>query len=148
MASHPLTNRNPQRDHLAGSAPKAVPIRTSLGRNPQRFQNPEYGRLEPIEIVAHRESVPSQRNNRVNEQLARGVYQASATTLHPTNFDTLLFQNACLRTDFARRTTPANRNHGRVLTQQQANLAVVALGNMPGDPTLQSHAPIKIDVTQ
>ncbi len=116
--------------------------------DPQFVERLDDARLESLEVLAHRESVPAERDDRVDGQLAGAVDEASAAAVDPADLDLPAPQQSAVGGDFTGRSAASDGNHPGVLAQQQRNLPVVPLADPADQPPLERKTPSVVDPSQ
>lgn len=148
MRGDPVANARAQGRQLARAAPEAVPGLPRLGGNAQRLKHLLKARLQTVEVAPDREAVPPQGDQQVCRQLTRRVDQGRAAPFDPMDVDLPAPQRTRVELHVPRRSTSADRNHRRMLAEEEADLAVVAGADLAGEPLLQREAVAEIDPAQ
>ena len=123
----------------------AVAVRPRTPNSAQRRQD---AALQPLQVFSQRKTMPPQRYDGVDGQLARTVQEAAAAPVDPADLDLPALHQAAAAGHRGGRAAPADRNHRRVFAQQQGDLAVVAAADVADQSPLEFQAPGKLDLPQ
>jgi hypothetical protein len=145
---HPVPHGHGHGRQLPGAAPDAVSAGRRLAVDAQVVEGLDDAHLESFEILADRKTVPTQRHQWVDGQLARAMQQAAAPAVHPADLDLPAPQQVAFVGQIGGRAGPADRDNLRMLAQQQRYLAVVAVGRLRQEPLLQFQTLTEIDPAQ
>jgi hypothetical protein len=99
--------------------------------------------LKTLKKLTDRKTMPPERDNWIDRQLARAMNEASTAAIHPADLNLPVADQAALHGDLARRATSADGDDRCVLAKQKDDLPIVAVSALDDQPLLEGQHPIK-----